>query len=148
MRRTKFGGNRILLRYLDVDPERENMKATRPALALTALMIVGSACLDDSITGSRPLSLSFTANPTSSSVGQTVTFRYAATGPRIQGVIMEYGDGSVDSVFTPGTVVEVEGVLEHEYEIAGTFQVVGRLETAQTFLAETVTIQVGPSTHQ
>ena len=145
MGRTRSGGNWILLPYLDVDPERENMKATWPALALTTLMIVGSACLDDSITGTRPLSLSFTADPTSASVGQTVTFRYAATGTRIQGVIVEYGDGSVDSVFTPGTVVEVEGVLQHEYEISGTFQSVGRLETSQTFLADTVTIQVGAS---
>jgi len=145
MGRTRSGGNWILLPYLDVDPERENMKATWLALALTALMIVGSACLDDSITGTRPLSFNFTADPTSASVGQTVTFSYAATGTRIQGVIVEYGDGSADSVFTPGTVVEVEGVLEHAYEITGTFQAVGRLETTQTFLADTVTIQVGSS---
>ncbi len=121
------------------------MKAPWPALILTTLIIVGSACLDDSITGTRPLSFSFSADPLSVSAGQTVTFRYQGTGTRIQGVIMEYGDGSVDSVFTPGTVVEIEGLFEHQYEISGTFQAVGRLETSRSFLADTVTIQVGSS---
>ena len=121
------------------------MKATWPALALTTLIIVGSACLDDSITGTRVLTFGLTAEPTSASVRQTVTFRYGGTGTRIQGVIVEYGDGSVDSVFTPGTVVEIEGVFEHQYETSGTFQAVGRLETSQSFLADTVTIQVGAS---
>ena len=118
------------------------MKATWPALALTALMIVGSACLDDSITGTRTLTFSLSADPTSTTVGQTVTFRYEGTGTRIQGVVVDYGDGSVDSVFTPGTVVEVGGDFVHEYGASGTFQAVGRLETVQAFLSDTVTIQV------
>ncbi|HIF23713.1 MAG TPA: hypothetical protein EYQ27_17825 [Gemmatimonadetes bacterium] len=118
------------------------MKATWPALALTALMIVGSACLDDSITGTRTLTFSLSADPTSTTVGQTVTFNYEGTGTRIQGVVVDYGDGSVDSVFTPGTVVEVEGSFVHEYGTSGTFQAVGRLETVEAFLSDTVTIQV------
>ncbi len=123
-------------------PRERCMKAIWPALALTALMIVGSACLDDSITGTRTLTFSLSADPTSTTVGQTVTFRYEGTGTRIQGVVVDYGDGSVDSVFTPGTVVEVEGSLVHEYGTSGTFQAVGRLETVQAFLSDTVTIQV------
>jgi PKD repeat protein len=118
------------------------MKATWLALALTTLMIVGSACLDDSITGTRTLTFSLSADPTSTTVGQTVTFRYEGTGTRIQGVVVDYGDGSVDSVFTPGTVVELEGNFVHEYGASGTFQAVGRLETVQAFLSDTVTIQV------
>ena len=123
-------------------PRERCMKATWPALALTALMIVGSACLDDSITGTRTLTFSLSADPTSTTVGQTVTFRYEGTGTRIQGVVVDYGDGSVDSVFTPGTVVELEGNFVHEYGASGTFQAVGRLETVQAFLSDTVTIQV------
>ena len=107
-----------------------------------ALLIAVSGCLDDSITGTRPLTFSFSADPTTASVGQTITFSYEGTGTFIQGVIVEYGDGAIDSVFTPGSVVEVGGVLDHEYETTGTFQALGRLETAQTFLSETVTIEI------
>ena len=100
------------------------MKAIWPALALTALMIVGSACLDDSITGTRTLTFSLSADPTSTTVGQTVTFRYEGTGTRIQGVVVDYGDGLVDSVFTPGTVVEVGG--EFRARIRGLRNIPGR----------------------
>lgn len=120
-------------------------KTTRSALVLIALMLAGSGCLDDSITGTRPLTFSFSADPTSASVGQTIIFSYQATGTRIQGIIVEFGDGAVDSVFTPGTVVLVSGTMEHEYTTAGAFEVVGRLETSQAFLSDTLTIQVDPS---
>ena len=78
-----------------------------------ALLIAVSGCLDDSITGTRPLTFSFSASPTTASVGQTITFSYEGTGTLIQGVIVEYGDGAIDSVFTPGSVIEVGGVLDH-----------------------------------
>jgi len=119
------------------------MKVSPPTPTLfVALLLAASGCLDDNITGTRPLTFSFSASPTTTSVGQTITFSYEGTGTLIQGVIVEYGDGAIDSVFTPGTVVEVAGVLDHKYETTGTFQALGRLETAETFLSETVTIQI------
>ena len=119
------------------------MKVSPPTPTLfVALLLAVSGCLDDNITGTRPLTFSFSASPTTASVGQTITFSYEGTGTFIQGVIVEYGDGAIDSVFTPGSVVEVGGVLDHKYEATGTFQALGRLETDQTFLSETVTIEI------
>ena len=119
------------------------MKVSPSTLPLfIALLLAVSGCLDDSITGTRPLTFSFSASPTTTSVGQTITFSYEGTGTLIQGVIVDYGDGVIDSVFTPGSVVEVSGALDHEYEATGTFQALGRLETVETFLSETVTIQI------
>ena len=119
------------------------MKVSPPTPTLfVALLLAASGCLDDNITGTRPLTFSLSAEPTTGSVGQTITFSYEGTGTIIQGVILEYGDGVIDSVFTPGSVVEVGGNLNHEYETTGTFQALGRMETTSTFLTETVTIQI------
>lgn len=124
--------------------QREKLMKVSPSTPtlFIALLIAISGCLDDSITGIRPLTFSFYADPITASVGQTITFSYEGTGTLIQGVIVEYGDGAIDSVFTPGSVVEVSGVLDHEYETTGTFQALGRLETVEASLSETVTIEI------
>jgi hypothetical protein len=97
-------------------------------LGLSAGLVVG--CLDDSITGSRPLTFQLTSDLTEAIVGQTITFNYETTGTAIQGIILEYGDGVVDTSFVGGSAVQASGYLEHAYDVIGTFVVEGRVETA------------------
>ena len=81
--------------------------------AILLLACAAASCLDDSITGTRALTFSLTSDLTSAIVDQTITFNYAATGTSMVGVIVTYGDGVADSVFTPGNVVEASGEFTH-----------------------------------
>lgn len=117
----------------------------RPLLALSLLAGVGVAagCLDDSITGTRPLSFSLTASSSTAAVGDSITFTYEATGTSIFGVVMAFGDGVVDTVVaqTPN-IVEWSEEVRYAYTAPGTFRVVGRVETAGGGRADTVDVVI------
>ena len=110
------------------------------------ILVAGSllaSCLDDSITGTRPISFSLTADLVTVTVGNEVTFSYNATGTQMQGVILDYGDGVVDSVdVTGGNVIEAGGVLMHTFTVPGAFLVRGRVETVAEVRRDSLTIQV------
>lgn len=90
--------------------------------------VVTAGCLDDSITGSRPLTMAITVEPETASVNETVVAQYTATGTGIYGIVMDWGDGVVDSIQLSGTVVTAAGPVEHDYLVAGEYQVRGRVE--------------------
>ena len=56
-----------------------------------------SACLDESITGTRPLTLTISVDPSTVVVDEVVTATYDATGTGLVGIIVNWGDGVVDS---------------------------------------------------
>ena len=85
-------------------------------------------CLDDSITGERPLTIELSLSPTTASVAETVTASFSATGSGLQGVILDWGDGVVDSLALSGRVVEAASDLDHVYGTAGSFQVTATVE--------------------
>ncbi len=89
-----------------------------------ALLGVTTACLDDSITGTRPLSFSFTADVTTPMVGQDVTFSFAATGTGLSRVAIDFGDGVVDTTTYVGPI-EATGQAIHAYGSTGIFVVRG-----------------------
>ncbi|MBT8405502.1 MAG: hypothetical protein KJP18_16700 [Gemmatimonadetes bacterium] len=104
------------------------MKSTLRALAVVVGVTAGWGCLDDSITGERPLSIQLAVNPSAASVAETVTASFEATGSGIQGVILDWGDGVVDSLVLSGRVVEAASDLDHAYGVPGTFTVTAIVE--------------------
>jgi hypothetical protein len=101
-----------------------------------------ASCLDDNITGTRPLTFSLTSDLTSAIVDQTITFNYAATGTSMVGVIVTYGDGAADSTFTPGNVVEASGEFTHVWTAVGSYVVAGRVETLLGIEMDSITITI------
>lgn len=104
------------------------MKTRTRAGALLAAAVVLAACLDDDITGTRPLTFNLTASTAAAVVGQDITFDYQATGTALYWVVLDYGDGLADTIRAGNNVVEAAGTLTHAYEIAGDFVVAGKAE--------------------
>ena len=72
------------------------MKSMHRALitaAAVGLVGVTTGCLDDSVTGTRPLSLTLSADVTTATVGQTVTVSFEATGTGLAEVSIDFRDG-------------------------------------------------------
>lgn len=116
-------------------------KATIFGLLITTAAT--AACLDDSITGTRPLSFSLSVSPGTALVGDSVDFEYEATGTAIRGVVLAYGDGVADTIFAEtSNEVERAGVLRYAYDAAGTFEVVGSVVTSIGTRADTVQVEI------
>jgi hypothetical protein len=74
-----------------------------------------------------------------------VTFTYQVKGTSLDGIVIEYGDGVADSVFTQGAQTAT-GSVAHAFEVAGSFTVVGRAEDGSTGTATAqIAIVVGGS---
>lgn len=114
--------------------------ATLCGLVLASAM---AACLDESITGTRPLSFSLTVSPSTALVGDSLTFDYDATGTAIYGVVFEYGDGVADTLFAQtSNEVERSGSIRYAYDTAGIFEVIGKVVTSIGTRADTVEVQI------
>lgn len=114
-------------------------------VALVGLLLAAStaACLDDSITGTRPLSFSLEVNPATAAVGDSIDFEYDASGTSIFGVVFFYGDGVSDTIFAQtSSEVERSGTIRYAYSAAGTFEVVGKVVTSIGERADTVNVEI------
>ena len=129
--------------------------------ALALLVVSASACLDDSITGLRELSMVLTSDRTIVSVGDSVNFEYSAEGTGLVSVRVEYGDGGedfvlvsssggfeepeegfrADTLFYPGPI-GVRGPLTHAFDSVGTFLVIGYAVGAAGVASDTVALTV------
>jgi hypothetical protein len=106
-------------------------------LRLLPLLALVLACGDFSTTV-RPTSLTMTVNRPSGAVGQPFEFSYSATGRSMAGLIIDYGDGGLDSLGFQGAVTAT-GRREHTYSQPGTYLVSGLLED---FLAGSSSAQI------
>ena len=104
----------------------------------TGLLVAG--CLDDSITGTRPLTMAITVEPESAAVAEIVTTRYSATGTGLIGIIVDWGDGVVDSVSLSGVAVSASGPVEHQYTAEGTYEIVGTAEAQNGVLSSEASV--------
>ena len=118
------------------------MKRVVAALAGVILTVVAGACLDDSITGTRPFTFSINATPTTVLVSEDVTFRYEATGTDLRIIWFDYGDGTADTVLLGFTILEADGTLTHAFETTGSFSVLGRVRAQAGLDSARITIQV------
>lgn len=120
-----------------------------PAFALGLVVVAAAACLDDSITGARPISFTLSAPIATAQVGDSLTFEVSATGTGILGVVMSYGDGTVDSLDVAaqsggGNIVEYFDQPRYAYTTSGTFEVIGQLVTSAGSRSDTVQVEITP----
>lgn len=94
------------------------------ALLLMAAVSSLSSCLDDSITGTREISISLVADPATVAPDEPVTFSFEATGRDIGAVLVDYGDGTADTLSFPNPI-EVADQLVHSYDSPGSYTAVG-----------------------
>lgn len=109
---------------------------------LLASAILG-ACLDESITGTRPLTFSMSADPQAAAVGDSITFEFEATGTSIFGVIVAFGDGVTDTARAEtSSLVQWVDQFTYAYETAGTYEVIGRVDTPTGSRADTLEVEI------
>ena len=115
----------------------------RRTVTLVAATLLGTitACLDNSVTGTRPLSFDITADVTAPTVGQDVTFSFAATGTSLRLVSIDFGDGAADTTTYVGPI-EVTGQAIHAFASMGVFVVRGEAFAAQGSTSDEITITV------
>ena len=119
---------------------------TKPLFAgglLLVFSVSALSCSDITFVGDGPGTFQLTVEGShTAAVGDTLVFRYEATAPSLNGIIVDYGDGIVDSVGTFGAVTAT-GLLPHAYSDSGTYIVRGRAEDVVlgTLSAE-VTVQI------
>ena len=114
-------------------------RAPLVALLLGALLAVACTTDDPFQPG---VSISLTATPPRTGVGMDVVFEFRATGASLTRVVLDYGDGAVDSVEAFGAS-EASGSPTHAYAAPGTYRASASAVDAQrgtTMTAVTVTI--------
>ena len=121
--------------------KRTMTRKIRASLILAAVA-VGAGCLDDSITGTRPLDVEVSVSPSSALVGETVQATFLATGTGLQGVILDWGDGVVDSLALSGTAVQAGRDLDHAYSAVGSYTISARAEDQTGARTATTSVQI------
>lgn len=91
------------------------------------LVLVFLAGCGDFSTTIRPTELTLTVDRAEAQPGQDFEFYYQAQGRSMAGLILDYGDGAVDSLGFQGAVTAT-GRRSHSYENPGTYIVSGTLE--------------------
>ncbi len=118
----------------------------RRKIILAGLLVVGvfgAGCLDDSITGTRPVTLSIAAESETAAVGDPVTVSFSATGTGLISVTMDWGDGGViDTVSLGGQPVEAAGRVEHTYSEAGSYTITGTASASNGTASSQTTVQI------
>lgn len=104
------------------------MLRSRPsrALLLLAGLAAATACLDESVTGTRAVSFSMSATPTTATVGEQVTFDVNGQGTAVVAIVVDFGDGVADTLTYPAAVEVIDHTF-HSYEAAGSYTAVGKL---------------------
>ncbi|NJD19978.1 MAG: hypothetical protein FIA95_11950 [Gemmatimonadetes bacterium] len=109
------------------------------AVALAAVL---AACSDVTFEGGGPLTIKLIADRTTASVGQNVTFDFDATGSILDGVVVDYGDGVADTMYTSGAM-SAHGQFLHAYSAAGTYNAVATVfDAVQGQDSATVAIRI------
>ena len=117
----------------------------RRTILFAGLLVVGAVaegCLDDSITGQRPVTISIAAAPEAAAVGDPVTVTYSATGTGLISVTVDWGDGMIDTVSLGGQPVEAAGGVEHTYSEAGSYTITGTANASNGTASSQTTVQI------
>jgi hypothetical protein len=87
-------------------------------------MVAAGACSEVTFEGGGPVSITLISDRTTATTGQNITFDFDASGSILDGVIITYGDGLADTLYTTGAM-SAHGQVLHAYGSAGTFTAVG-----------------------
>lgn len=109
--------------------------------ALLACVVSASACLDDSVTGTRALAFSISAEPTTAAVDEEVTFSFTGEGTNITAVIVSFGDGTADTL-TYGAAVMVTDFTVHSYAAPGIYTAQGTIVAGNGTLSDEAAVTV------
>lgn len=101
-----------------------------------------AACSDVVFEGGGPLRITVTAEPASPRAGQEARLVYDAIGSILVSVVVEYGDGTADTVDTFGAQT-ASGYFVHTYQEPGAFTVIGTVfDNLQGPASTQLTVQV------
>jgi len=118
------------------------MRRTTILLMLTAVAFVAGGCLDDSITGTRDVSITLTATSTTAGVNEAITVDYEATGTGLLSVVLDWGDGESETILLSGTGISAGGILQHSYSAPGTYTVTGTTTASNGTASSELTVQI------
>jgi hypothetical protein len=123
----------------------EGRSGETPLFRLLCVLLLSATggCSSTSTDFGQPLSITLTADRDVAVAGvDTVTFRYDAAGTDLVGIVLNFGDGQVDSLSAQGATT-AGATREHLYSDPGTFFAVAEvLEAFGGSLADTVVIEV------
>jgi PKD repeat protein len=114
------------------------------SLRAAAVILAGAgACETGDVAEPTPLTITLTAEPSTTVVGEDVTFRFQATGTNLTSITLDFGDGTTHAIGTSGART-ASGSALHAYNEAGEYEVVatvlsGAVETATAAAAVVVT---------
>ena len=111
--------------------------------ALTAVVLLAAAGCQEVADEGRPTALVLSSDRATAAVAEPIDFRYEGQGRSLAGLIVEYGDGSADSVAAHGAQT-ASGTLTHAFPEAGGFEVTAALldfagDTARDTVAVVIT---------
>jgi hypothetical protein len=109
-------------------------------VALVAL-VASAACLNNDVTGTRPLTTTITSSSPTVTLGDSIGFEFGATGTGIVLFVLDYGDASADTITFSGPI-EIGGLLWHTYLAAGAYTVVGRTTSVSGSVSDSVAVTV------
>ena len=118
------------------------MRRTTFFAGLLVVSTVAAGCLDDSITGIRPVTISIAAESETAAVGELVTVNYSVTGTGLISVNVDWGDGVIDTVLFGGAPVEAQGGVEHTYSDAGSYDITGTVNAQNGTASSGIAIQI------
>ena len=118
------------------------MRAIKLLATLLLVGTVASGCLDDSITGTRAVTLTIVVDMQSAAVGESVTVSYNATGTGIASVVVDWGDGESTPVEFQSRPVEATGVVEHAYSDAGSYTITGTVNASNGVVTSEATVGI------
>lgn len=117
------------------------IKRSAEVLGLCLTLLPATACIDQDITGSRPLAMTISADPATAAVGEDVTFEFVGEGTNVAAVIVAFGDGQADTLTYPA-VVEVADFTVHSYDAPGNYTAVGTVVAMNGRLSDEVMVTV------
>jgi hypothetical protein len=125
------------------------MKRTTAGMRRTTLFAgllvvggVGAGCLDDSITGTRPVTIVIAPITPTAAVGELVTLSYSVTGTGLLSVDVDWGDGVTETVSLPGLAVEAAGRVAHAYSEADSYDITGTVQAQNGSASGEATVQI------
>lgn len=108
-----------------------------------ALLAVGMGCSSTSTDVGGVLSMTLTVDRTTGLAAvDTFSFHYEATGTELLGIVLDFGDGQVDSLSALGAT-RAGATRTHVYGSAGVFSASARvLDVLGVLRADTVVVEV------
>ena len=118
------------------------MKRNAAVWSAIIAVVVAGACSEVTFEGGGPVSITLISDRATATTGQSIAFDFDAHGSILDGVIITYGDGLADTIYTSGSMT-AHGQFLHAYESAGTFAAVGTAyDAVQGQAMDTVVVQI------